>query len=117
MGFLVGSITIGITLYTAVLERFKEYGTMKALGATGWFLYGIVLKQSLISLGIGTAMGLALGVMANYFINQWVPGMTAILDGSITIQTLLAGLFMAVLSTALPMWRLSRLDPMEAFRS
>jgi putative ABC transport system permease protein len=117
MGFLVGSITIGITLYTAVLERFKEYGTMKALGATGWFLYGIVLKQSLISLGIGTVMGLALGVLANHFINQWVPGMTARLDGTITMQTLLAGLAMAVLSTALPMWRLSRLDPMEAFRS
>ncbi len=117
MGFLVGSITIGITLYTAVLERFKEYGTMKALGATGGFLYGIVLKQSLISLGIGTAMGLALGVLANHFINQWVPGMTARLDGSIAMQTLLAGLVMAVLSTGLPMWRLSRLDPMEAFRS
>jgi len=117
MGFLVGSITIGITLYTAVLERFKEYGTMKALGATGWFLYGIVLKQSLLSLGIGIVMGLALGVLANHFINQWVPGMTAGLDGSITMQTLCAGLVMAVLSTALPMWRLSRLDPMEAFRS
>ena len=117
MGFLVGSITIGITLYTAVLERFKEYGTMKALGATGWFLYGIVLKQSLISLGIGIVMGLALGVLANHFINQWVPGMTARLDGSIAMQTLCAGLVMAVLSTALPMWRLSRLDPMEAFRS
>ncbi len=117
MGFLVGSITIGITLYTAVLERFREYGTMKALGATGWFLYGIVFKQSLISLGIGTALGLALGVLANDLINQWVPGMTAGLDGSITMQTLLAGLVMAVLSTGLPMWRLSRLDPMEAFRS
>ncbi len=90
---------------------------MKALGATGGFLYGIVLKQALISLGIGTAMGLALGVLANHFINQWVPGMTARLDGSIAMQTLLAGLVMAVLSTGLPMWRLSRLDPLEAFRS
>ena len=117
MGFLVGSITIGITLYTAVLERFKEYGTMKALGATDWFLYGVLLKQSLISLVIGTAMGLILGVFANHFINQWVPGMTAKLDGSIMMQTVLAGLVMAVLSTGLPMWRLFRLDPMEAFRS
>ncbi|MEN6624512.1 MAG: ABC transporter permease, partial [Smithella sp.] len=33
MGFLVGSITICITLYAAVLERIKESGTMKALGA------------------------------------------------------------------------------------
>ena len=58
MGFLVGSITIGITLYTAVLERIKEYGTMKALGATDWFLFGVLLRQSLISLVIGTVMGL-----------------------------------------------------------
>jgi putative ABC transport system permease protein len=117
MGFLVGSITIGITLYTAVLERFKEYGTMKALGATDWFLYGVLLKQSLISLIIGTAVGLLLGAIANHFINQWVPGMTARLDGAIATQTILAGLIMAILSTGLPMWRLFRLDPMEAFRS
>ena len=117
MGFLVGSVTIGITLYTAVLEKFKEYGTLKALGATGWFLYAILLKQALISWAIGTAAGLILGVSANQVINRWVPGMTATLDGSIAIQTALAGLLMAVLSTGLPMWRLSRLDPMEAFRS
>jgi putative ABC transport system permease protein len=117
MGFLVGSITIGITLYTAVLERFKEYGTMKALGATDQFLFGVILKQSLISLLIGTATGLILGGLANQLINQWVPGMTARLDGMIMIQTVFAGLAMAVLSTGLPMWRLLRLDPMEAFRA
>ena len=117
MGFLVGSITIGITLYTAVLERIKEYGTMKALGATDWFLFGVLLRQSLISLAIGTAIGLILGAFADHFINQWVPGMTARLDGSITMQTILAGLVMAILSTGLPMWRLLRLDPMEVFRS
>jgi putative ABC transport system permease protein len=117
MGFLVGCITIGITLYTAILERFKEYGTMKAMGATDWFLYGIVLKQSLISLFIGTIIGLALGIFANNLINQWVPGMTARLDGVIITQTVFAGLVMALLSTGLPMWRLSGLDPMEAFRS
>jgi putative ABC transport system permease protein len=117
MGFLVGSITIGITLYTAVLERIKEYGTMKALGATDWFLFGVLLRQSLIALALGTAMGLILGVFADHFINQWVPGMTARLDGTIMLQTVLAGLVMAALSTALPMWRLLRLDPMEVFRS
>ena len=117
MGFLVGSITIGITLYTAVLERIKEYGTMKALGATDWFLFSVLLRQSFISLVIGTVMGLSLGAFADHFINQWVPGMTAGLDGSIIMQTVLAGLVMAVLSTGLPMWRLLRLDPMEVFRS
>jgi putative ABC transport system permease protein len=117
IGFLVGSITIGITLYTAVLERLKEYGTMKAIGATDRFLYGVLLKQSLISLAIGMVMGLILGEIANRFINQWVPGMTARLDSAIVMQTLLAGLVMAVLSTGLPMWRLLRLDPMEVFRS
>ena len=117
MGFLVGSVTIGITLYTAVLERFKEYGTMKALGATDRFLYGILLRQALIALGLGTAVGLALAAGADRFINLWVPGMTAGLDGATVLQTVLAGLLMAVLSTGLPMWRLYRLDPMEAFRS
>ncbi|MBI5585060.1 MAG: FtsX-like permease family protein [Deltaproteobacteria bacterium] len=117
MGFLVGSITIGITLYTSILERFKEYGTMKALGATDRYLYGLLLRQALISLTVGTLIGLALSILANRIINQWVPGMTARLDGALVVQTLAAGLAMALFSTALPMWRLRRLDPMEAFRA
>ena len=116
VGFLVGSVTIGITLYTSVLERFKEYGTMKALGATGIYLYGLLLRQALISLAIGAVIGLLLAAAANHSINQWVPGMTARLDGFIAAQTLLAGLVMALLSTGVPMWRLLRIDPLEAFR-
>ena len=117
MGFLVGCITIGITLYTSVLERFKEYGTMKALGATGPYLYGLLLKQALISLGVGAALGFVLAMAANRFINEWVPGMTAGLDGAIALETMAAGLAMVGLSTALPMWRLIKIDPMEAFRA
>jgi len=117
MGFLVGSITIGITLYTSLLERFKEYGTLKALGATDRYLYGLLLRQALISLGIGTVIGLALSLLANQVINQRVPGMTAKLDGVLLIEILAAGLTMVLLSTALPVWRLRRLDPLEAFRA
>ena len=116
MGFLVGSATIGITLYTSVLLRFKEYGTMKALGA-GWiYLYGLLLRQALIALALGGAIGMLAAVAANQFINQWVPGMTARLDGWIVVQTLAAGLVMALVSTGLPMWRLLKIDPLEAFR-
>jgi putative ABC transport system permease protein len=117
MGFLVGSITIGITLYTSILERFKEYGTIKALGATDLYLYGLLLRQALISLMIGVVLGLMFSVFANHLINQWVPGMTAELDGEIATQTLFAGLGMALLSTGLPAWRLFKLDPLEAFRA
>jgi len=117
MGFLVGSVTIGITLYTSILERFKEYGTLKALGATDLYLYGLLLRQSLISLAAGAVPGFVLSAVANRLINQWVPGMTAELDAGIAVQTLLAGAAMVVLSTALPTWRLLRLDPLEAFRA
>ena len=117
MGFLVGCITIGITLYTSTLERFREYGTLKALGATDRYLYGLLLRQALFSLSLGTALGFGLALLADHFINQWVPGMTAGLDVAITIQTIVAGLAMALFSTALPMWRLLQLDPLEAFRA
>ncbi|MCF8062336.1 MAG: ABC transporter permease [Deltaproteobacteria bacterium] len=117
MGFLVGSVTIGITLYTSILERFKEYGTLKAMGATGLYLYGLLLRQSLISLLIGAFAGFALSLLANHFINLRVPGMTAELDAGTAAQTVIAGLAMVVLSTGLPTWRLIRLDPMEAFRT
>jgi hypothetical protein len=79
MGFLVGSITIGITLYTAVLERFKEYGTMKALGATDRFLFSVILAVPDFAAHRNCHRSDSWRI-PNQVINQWVWN-TAKLDG------------------------------------
>jgi putative ABC transport system permease protein len=48
-----GLVIIGLTLYSAVLDRMRDYGTMKAIGADNKFLSRLIYSQALIFCGTG----------------------------------------------------------------
>jgi putative ABC transport system permease protein len=68
ISLVVGGIGIMNTMYTAVVERTKEIGIMKAIGATNWNIMLLFLLESgLLGLlggivGVVTGLGLAFGV-------------------------------------------------------
>ncbi len=57
---LSGFIIIGLTLYSAAIDRIKDYGTLKAIGATNWYIRKLILMQAIIYALIGFAIGYAL---------------------------------------------------------
>ncbi|HEV2445006.1 MAG TPA: FtsX-like permease family protein, partial [Candidatus Sulfopaludibacter sp.] len=48
MGFAVGIAVVAQTLYASTLDRLREFGTLKAIGASNTFLCGVVAKQAVI---------------------------------------------------------------------
>jgi putative ABC transport system permease protein len=71
ISLLVGGIGIMNTMYTAVIERTKEIGTMKAVGAKNSDILLIFLFESgllgLVGGAIGIGIGIGLGKIAEYF--------------------------------------------------
>jgi putative ABC transport system permease protein len=57
IGFVGGVAVIGLTIYTATMEKSREYGVLKALGASNGRLYRIVSHQALISGVLGYILG------------------------------------------------------------
>src|SRR5512144_2393324 len=47
IAFLVGAMIVGLIIYTATVERQREYGVIKAIGGKNAFLYRVVLAQAL----------------------------------------------------------------------
>lgn len=58
LGLIVGTITVAQTLYAATMERLSEYATLRAMGAPVRYLYGIILRQALLSAAGGYAIGI-----------------------------------------------------------
>lgn len=58
-----GFFIIGLTLYSSALDRIKDYGTLKAIGATNSYVRNLILLQSFIFalLGFALAFGLLMG--------------------------------------------------------
>jgi putative ABC transport system permease protein len=59
LGFLIGLVVASQTIYATTMENLEEYATLKALGASRWFVFRMVLTQALICGGTGAMVGLA----------------------------------------------------------
>lgn len=115
IGLVVGTAVIGLTTYSGVIERRREYGVVKALGADGWATFRVVLAQS----GIAGLGGYAVGVAASLLLAAWLP--TAVpqfaleIDPRHLLWVLGGAAGMILASVALPVRRLARIDPAEVF--
>jgi putative ABC transport system permease protein len=55
-----GFFIIGLTLYSSALDRIKDYGTLKAIGATNGYVRNLILLQAVLFAVIGFVLALAL---------------------------------------------------------
>ena len=122
ISLLVGGIGIMNTMYTSVLERTREIGTMKAIGAKNSHVMTIFLIESgllgLIGGVIGVLIGIGLAKFAEYLAAAFLG--TTLLQASTNPMIFLGALaFSFVIGSAsglLPALQASKLNPVDALR-
>ncbi len=120
---------------TFVVQKTREIGILKALGATGQQILWLFLSQSLVVAVLGVGLGYGTAILALHYRNSFLafirqvthqeilppsiyhayelpssiqPGDIAFICGTAFVTCVLAGLF--------PAWKASRLQPVEALR-
>lgn len=117
LGFVVGGAVIALTTYTATVERAREFGVLKAIGASGAFLYRVVVRQSLIVGALGATTGIVASVAATRLIRSGVPEFIAVLRPLDAIGVFVIAILMAIAASYVPVRRINRIDPAEVFRA
>ena len=117
IGFLVGVAVVGLTIYSAVLERRREYGMLKALGARGGQVVAVVSLQALLAAAGGYVAGLGLAWLAVQATTRWVPAFVTTIRPGDLAWVAAATVGMALLAALLPLVRIARIDPAEVFRA
>lgn len=119
VSLLVGAIGIANTMFTTVLEKTKEIGIMKAIGAKNRDIMMIFLLNSALVGTVGGTIGVVLGAIASTFISFGV-GRNGLSGGFITLDLVILGLLIAigigVASGLIPAYRASKLKPVDALR-
>ena len=116
IGFVVGGAVIALTTYTATVEKAREFGVLKAIGASGGFLYRVVLDQSLLVGTLGSLLGIATAVAAADLITRQVPEFITDLRWTDAAGVFLAALLTAVAASYVPVRRIEHIDPAQVFR-
>jgi len=66
IAIIVGFIVVSMAMYTAVLERTREIGILRSLGASSAMIFSLLLKETVILSVAGTVVGIALTYLAQW---------------------------------------------------
>jgi len=116
IGLLVGTVVIGLTIYTLTVEHGPEYGVLKAVGASDRTLYWTAALQALTCGLLGWLLGVPLSwgvvTLAQYF----VPQFPAASYPRHALWMLGCTVGMSLIAASLPARRIARIDPLLAFK-
>lgn len=113
----VGAATIGLIIYTATIEKAREYGVLKAIGFSNRLLYKVVLQQSVIAATAGFGAGTALAYGVAWLAERVQPVFVATIGMGDVGLAFVATIGMALLASLIPARPIARLSPAEVFRS
>jgi len=110
---LIGAAIVAVTLYSTAIDRARDYGTLKAIGARRRDLLQLLLAQAWIFAAAGYTAGMAafLVVRAHY------PELPMVTPPRIVLGVALAAFVSCTLASLAAIRRVLKLDPALVFRS
>jgi len=115
VSIIVGGIGIMNTMIMSVMERRREIGVMKAIGATTGNILMQVLQESAVLSLLGGLIGLLLGYGSTTIVNTYT-GFVTVMTPGLVLVGLIFSLVLGMGAGLYPAWAASQLDPIEVLR-
>jgi len=114
LGVSISFLVVLLTMHTMVLERTREIGVLKALGASRAEIARLFVAESSIMAAIGVAVGLSATFLARAGLGKWSPGLAVLLTPDWLLASMGLAFLGALLGSLYPAWRASGFDPVDA---
>jgi putative ABC transport system permease protein len=116
IGLAAGTLIIALTAYTAVIERRREYGIIKALGAPRGRLLRLALGHTFTLAGLGLVAGWLFFLGGREIIQAVRPQFSVLLTPATLGLAAAAVAAMALVAAVIPARQLATLEPAAAYR-
>lgn len=117
LSFIVGLAVAGLTIYTATVEKAREFGILKAVGFKNRYLYRTVLEQSIVTGFLGFVIGIGITLIVGPFASDAVPQFVLYTRWQDVVFVSVVTVFMAAIAAIIPVRRLASIDPVAVFKA
>ncbi len=114
IALVIGFLVVLLSMYTSILERTREIGILKSLGATNSFILTVLLREVAVVCVVGIALGVALGYGVREGVKIGFPLLSILISGDWILWSAMLAVAGALFGALYPATRAARQDPIRA---
>ncbi len=111
---VIGFLVIFQAMYTAVMERTREIGILKSMGASKAYIVNVILRETVLLAVLGIGLGIVISYGARNAIVARVPTLTIIMAHGWVWRAALIAMVGAVGGALYPAFKAAQKDPIDA---
>jgi putative ABC transport system permease protein len=111
---VVGFLAIFQAMYTAVLERTREIGILKSMGASKLDIVSVVIRETAVMAAAGVLLGIAGTYGVKFMMVHLFPLQQFDVTGQWIAQGTIIAFLGAIIGALYPAWMAARKDPIDA---
>ncbi|HSZ61068.1 MAG TPA: ABC transporter permease [Terriglobales bacterium] len=111
---VIGFIVIFQAMYTAVMERTREIGILKSMGASKLYIVNVILRETaLLAIG-GIVLGVIVSLATRAALAHKFPLLQVVVDGGWIVRATLIAIVGAIGGALYPAFKAAQKDPIDA---
>lgn len=110
---IIGFIAIFQAMYTAVMERTREIGILKSMGASKLYIVNVILRETVLLAIGGIVVGIVVSLLARTGIDSRTT-LRVIVTGGWILKTTVIAICGAILGALYPAYKAAKKDPIDA---
>jgi putative ABC transport system permease protein len=111
---IIGFIVIFQAMYTAVMERTREIGILKSMGASKFYIVNVILRETTLLAIAGIVLGVVVSILARQGITYKLPLLRVVVTGAWIGRATLIAIVGALAGALYPAYKAAQKDPIEA---
>jgi putative ABC transport system permease protein len=114
VSLIIGFLVIFQAMYTAVMERTREIGILKSMGASKFYIINVILRETVVLALAGIAVGVSVSLAARVGIQQRWPLVHIDQSGVWMLRAMIIAIVGATLGAIYPAYKAAQKDPIDA---
>jgi putative ABC transport system permease protein len=114
VSLIIGFLVIFQSMYAAVMERTREIGILKAIGASKFYIVNAILRETGLLAVAGIVLGIGFSLIAAWAIRHRFPLVQVVVTKDWIAWAMLVAIVGAIMGAVYPAFKAAGKDPIEA---